>query len=379
MTVVPRDAELTCWLGRAAVHSREEADGVNSTRCVSTHGTSPTAPPELAATFAAVLPVADAPAAALASAAIAFGVRLRTLRQRRGYSQQTLGGEIFYSREYVALVERGLRKPTATFVERAETALHADGQLQREFACVEQARERQARRRAAARRGQRRNDKIRSAVATLRTVHRDEIAAEPSAPWLAAFDELHHVLKGEMEPHDADAEIADLEHRRTDLAARAGGEARWADVAVEAALGVAEAGMLLHRLLSGDHARRLRCVVAAFAALVGDAMMMLGRPAPADDWHRLADAVSDRQVPPPELELPGGAESEPAARADGGSSRLALHGRSAARAACRAGIYGRWPASPRSMVHRRYRRSRQRHFSRGPPRSGPRYVCDLEP
>ena len=43
-------------------------------------------------------------------------------------------------------------------------------------------------------------------------------------------------------------------------------------------------------------------IAGAFAALVGDAMMMLGEPVPADDWHRLADAVGDRRVPPPEVE-----------------------------------------------------------------------------
>nr|BFE56453.1 hypothetical protein GCM10020063_009790 [Dactylosporangium thailandense] len=302
-----------------------------------------------------------------ASAAMAFGVRLRALRQRRGHSQHTLGREIFYSREYVALVERGLRPPTATFVTRAETALHAGGELQREFAYVEQAREREAQRRATAPRVPRRRSKIMSAADALCTVHGATTASEPSAAWWTALDVLQHVLQDEIEPHDAEAEVVDLERRWTTLAARSDGETPWADIATEAALGMAGAGALLQRSLHGDHVARLVTIARAFGRLAGDALMMLGRPGSACAWQQLADTVGHRAMRPKlgaEPASPDAAESAVHAESP---RRCAPPGRYTVRAARRMEACSGRPASQRPSVYRRHRRRWEGGIGRAPP------------
>jgi transcriptional regulator with XRE-family HTH domain len=238
------------------------------------------------------------------SAAVAFGGRLRSLRHRLGWSQQRLGTAIFFSREYVALVERGLRAPSATFVERAGAALDADGELRAAFAHVEQDRERAARQRAETRGAIRRRGKIVAAAGRLRAAARDEPTGERSPTWWTAFDELHHVLQDEITPVDADADITDLEQQCTDLAADPGNASGWADVASAAAQGLADAGALLQRPLRSDHIARLVNVARRFAAQAGDALIMLGQPGRAGAWYTLARAVKCRcSVTPSAAEL----------------------------------------------------------------------------
>jgi hypothetical protein len=50
--------------------------------------------------------------------ATAFGEELRRRRRQRQWSQRELGEAIHFSREYVALIERGARPPTPAFAQR---------------------------------------------------------------------------------------------------------------------------------------------------------------------------------------------------------------------------------------------------------------------
>src|SRR5688572_13972126 len=80
--------------------------------------------------------------------AAAFGEELRRRRQERQWSQRELGEAIHFSREYVALIERGARPPTPAFAERADTALDAGGILVRLFVCAARAGSNAVRRRS---------------------------------------------------------------------------------------------------------------------------------------------------------------------------------------------------------------------------------------
>ncbi|GAA3298384.1 helix-turn-helix domain-containing protein [Dactylosporangium vinaceum] len=233
---------------------------------------------------------------ALSPAAVAFGAVLRSWRQRKQWTQQTLGAAVFFSREHVAMVERGLRKPTATFVERAETALEADGALRGAFAQLERELEHDARQRVETRRVQRRGGKIAIVAGRFRAAARRAPCSEqPESGWLA-FDDLHRVLKDELGLLDADAEIASLEQRWARLAADAGDGTGWAAVASAAALGCAEAGALLQRSLPSGQARRAVAVARQFAALTADALLMLDQHRRAEEWYGLADTLEHRSA-----------------------------------------------------------------------------------
>ncbi|MGI5243106.1 helix-turn-helix domain-containing protein [Dactylosporangium sp. CA-139066] len=236
-----------------------------------------------------------------------FGGQLRQWRHRHNWSQRELGAATFFSREYVARIERGERRPTADFVARAEAALAAGGQLQHTFTQEEQRRHGETRPWAAPRPVPRRRGKITISAGRLRSAAGDVSTGERSSSWWTAFDELHRVLQDELEPVDADADVMDLEQQCADLAAGAGDESSWAEVLAAAALGMADAGALLQRPLPSDHAARLVAVVAQFAMLTGDALVMLGRHTRADEWYSLAGTVQRRAVMPP----PGGELDEP--------------------------------------------------------------------
>jgi transcriptional regulator with XRE-family HTH domain len=173
--------------------------------------------------------------------ATAFGEQLRSLRQRRGWSQRQLGTEVFFSREYVALIERGLRPPNLAFVARAEEVLDAGGALSCLFAKLDVDRARHARQRASARRVKRPNGKVAVAAGQLRKVVAEEPVEQRSPAWWTALDALRRVLRDELNLVDAEAEIVDLERRCSDLAADAGQVTAWQDVGSAAALGVADA------------------------------------------------------------------------------------------------------------------------------------------
>ncbi|MFF2861276.1 helix-turn-helix domain-containing protein [Streptomyces rubiginosohelvolus] len=61
--------------------------------------------------------------------AVMFGRLLRHFRERAGLSQEALGGRLGFSKSQVAMVERGNRPPRGPFVERADTAVGAQGAL----------------------------------------------------------------------------------------------------------------------------------------------------------------------------------------------------------------------------------------------------------
>ncbi|WP_426513123.1 helix-turn-helix domain-containing protein [Dactylosporangium sp. McL0621] len=218
-----------------------------------------------------------------------FGNQLRQARHRQQWSQRELGAATFFSREYVAMVERGLRTPSATFAERAGIALHAEPELRAAFARVQGHRQRITRRVVEGRRVRRRS-RITVAAGRLRVA-----AASVRSPdrW-AAFDELHQVLRDEIDPVDATVEVEKLEQRCADLVGDGRADSTWADVASGAALGFADAYALLQRPLCAGHTRRLETVARRFAVRSADALLMLGQVERAGQWLGLAEAVERR-------------------------------------------------------------------------------------
>lgn len=232
-----------------------------------------------------------APDSRRTAGAISFGNQLRQCRQRRSWSQRELGAATFFSREYVARIERGERRPTADFVKRAEAALGTTGQLQRAFAPVEQAREREARQQARPRSTTRHRGKIATAAGRLRTATAGASTGDQAPSWWTELDGLHRALGDELQPVDVDADITDLEQRCGHLAADAGDGIGWADMASVAALGLADASALLHRPLPNGRTSRLVVVMAQFATLTGDALVMLDQYTRADAWYNLAATI----------------------------------------------------------------------------------------
>ena len=53
-----------------------------------------------------------------------FGTRVRTLRQARGFSQETLADKCGLDRTYVGGIERGERNPSLQNIARIATALN---------------------------------------------------------------------------------------------------------------------------------------------------------------------------------------------------------------------------------------------------------------
>lgn len=253
-----------------------------------------------------------APDSRQTASAISFGNQLRQCRQRRSWSQRELGAATFFSREYVARIERGERRPTADFVKRAEAALGITGQLQRAFAPVEQAREREARQQARPRAPTRHRGKIAAAAGRLRTATAGASTGDQASSWWPELDELHRALGEELQPVDVDADITHLEQRCGHLAAAAGDGIGWADMASASAQGLADASALLHRPLSNGRTSRLVGVMAQFATLTGDALVMLGQHTRADAWFNLAATIQfgeagrdlgHRVSPPPRGDL----------------------------------------------------------------------------
>ena len=52
-----------------------------------------------------------------------IGVNVRELRQAKGWSQEEFGFKVGLHRTYVSQIERGVRNPTATVIERLAIAL----------------------------------------------------------------------------------------------------------------------------------------------------------------------------------------------------------------------------------------------------------------
>lgn len=53
-----------------------------------------------------------------------FGQRVRALRRERGWSQEEFADRAGLHRTYVSAVERGVRNPTLTVIERLAAALN---------------------------------------------------------------------------------------------------------------------------------------------------------------------------------------------------------------------------------------------------------------
>ncbi len=53
----------------------------------------------------------------------AFGSALKRLRERRGFTQETLGFEASFDRTYISLIERGINSPTLDSLGALCTAL----------------------------------------------------------------------------------------------------------------------------------------------------------------------------------------------------------------------------------------------------------------
>lgn len=53
----------------------------------------------------------------------AFGVALKTLREREGFSQEDLARLTSMDRTFISLMERGLRQPTLTTLSKISEAL----------------------------------------------------------------------------------------------------------------------------------------------------------------------------------------------------------------------------------------------------------------
>lgn len=52
-----------------------------------------------------------------------FGARVRALREEKGWSQEELADRAGLHRTYISSVERGIRNPTITVIERIAIAL----------------------------------------------------------------------------------------------------------------------------------------------------------------------------------------------------------------------------------------------------------------
>ena len=52
-----------------------------------------------------------------------IGINVRELRQAKGWSQEEFGFKVGLHRTYVSQIERGVRNPTATVIERIAVAL----------------------------------------------------------------------------------------------------------------------------------------------------------------------------------------------------------------------------------------------------------------
>ncbi|MEU7148562.1 helix-turn-helix transcriptional regulator [Streptomyces sp. NPDC045456] len=72
------------------------------------------------------------------SPAARFGVRLRTLRDERGWTQEELADRLGYSGTHISAIENGRRPPTSRFAARADKVLGSGGRLERHGRSVRQ-------------------------------------------------------------------------------------------------------------------------------------------------------------------------------------------------------------------------------------------------
>ncbi|NJQ06087.1 helix-turn-helix domain-containing protein [Streptomyces lonarensis] len=70
------------------------------------------------------------------SAAAAFGARLRSLRDERGWTQEDLASRIGCTGSHISAVETGRRSPTQRFAAGADRALGTSGRLERQSRSV---------------------------------------------------------------------------------------------------------------------------------------------------------------------------------------------------------------------------------------------------
>ncbi len=222
-------------------------------------------------------------------AVAAFGSQLRQRRQQRRWSQRELGLATHFSREYVALIERGQRRPTAAFVEQAEAALEADGALLRIFAELERARLDTPPRRRTRRRSPQAVAKaalaLRRSASHTTAQGRDVDAVRP------ALDCLLDSVRADLNTDQASGQLDELERRHADLLTQANGRLPLVDLVCAAALAVQDCLALLDSPMLGRSADRAAGVMAQFARLAASGLDALGLVGDARGWYRLAASV----------------------------------------------------------------------------------------
>ncbi|WP_433221623.1 helix-turn-helix domain-containing protein [Dactylosporangium sp. CS-047395] len=255
---------------------------------------------------------------------VTFGAHLRQWRHRRNLSQRELGAATFFSREYIALIERGERPPTANFVERVEAALAADGAQWDRFTLAE-------RQRAAAS-----QQPIRPRPPSTDTPkpgsdrHRDP--AVPPTPHeqditTLALDHLLRQVLVRMGPAETQAGLHD--RGRIIEVLGCGGAAASAEERIRAAaLGLSECVALLRPTMPGEPHGQVTVLAARFATMIADGLTALEAGSDALSWYALAgqlaqpaDLRSD-----PASDLASDAGSVGAAPDGGGTARTAMPG-----------------------------------------------------
>ncbi|MFB9443131.1 helix-turn-helix domain-containing protein [Dactylosporangium vinaceum] len=217
---------------------------------------------------------------------VPFGALLRQWRHRRNWSQRELGAVTFFSREYVGLIERGERRPTANFVERAEAALGTDGALRNSFTLLQHQRatdpQRQQARHQPQSPGAARADPEFSAPASQ---HRD-------IPAMAKLlDHLMREVIAGVSLDGAPARLDGLPHRDVrlpdggDLIIAAQDRVRAAAVALEACID------LLHGPVADAPHRSAAVLAARFAAMIVDALAELGYATAAQGWTTVVELL----------------------------------------------------------------------------------------
>jgi transcriptional regulator with XRE-family HTH domain len=218
-----------------------------------------------------------------------FGDRLRWWRRQHQWSQRELGAATFFSREYVALIERGERRPSADFVQRADAALGAGGTLRASFATERAAAETAWRPRA------RRQPSPVTAKAAGRL--RRTLSSLPNADGgtlsaaQPALNDLVRALEADLEADDVRHAVDQLQQQHAGLVARSGQNLKREEVVCAAALAVGECIALLQRPVIGDARQQLTALAARFAAQAADGLVVLGMLLDAQRWYGVAARI----------------------------------------------------------------------------------------
>lgn len=225
---------------------------------------------------------------------VTFGAHLRRWRHRRSWSQRELGTAAHFSREYVALIERGERRPTAGFVERAEAALGADGALRSAYAQLEP-------RRAAIPNRQPTRHRTPSTTAEPVSVLHHGMAGVPTvqsndiAAVKLALDALLREVTTGLDPEDPRVRLDNLARRYADLLGCSDHDLPPEEAIRAAALGLSECVDLLRRLATGELRSRVTALAARFASVTADGLTVLGYSSDAQGWYAVAEQLSVNQ------------------------------------------------------------------------------------